>query len=52
MTSPNEPLQVGCGLVLPNRIMRAAMSGALAGPGNSPVAHLGRLYRTWSRGIR
>jgi len=52
MTSLNEPLQVGCGLVLPNRIMRAAMSEALADPGSSPAAHLGRLYRTWSRVIR
>jgi 2,4-dienoyl-CoA reductase-like NADH-dependent reductase (Old Yellow Enzyme family) len=52
MASLNEPLEVRCGLVSPNRIMRAAMSEALADPGNSPVAHFGRLYRTPSRGIR
>ena len=52
MAPLNEPRHVACGLVLPNRIMRAAMSGALADPGNPPAAHLGRLHRTWSRGTR
>jgi 2,4-dienoyl-CoA reductase-like NADH-dependent reductase (Old Yellow Enzyme family) len=50
MTSLHEPLQLPCGPVLPNRIMKAAMSEALADPGNSPGARLERLYRTWSRG--
>jgi 2,4-dienoyl-CoA reductase-like NADH-dependent reductase (Old Yellow Enzyme family) len=50
MTSLHEPLQLPCGLVLPNRIMKAAMSEALGDPGNSPGARLERLYRTWSQG--
>ena len=50
MTSLHDPLQLPCGQVLPNRIMKAAMSEALADSGNSPGARLERLYRTWSRG--
>jgi len=50
MTSLHDPLQLPCGLVLPNRIMKAAMSEALADSGNSPGTRLERLYRTWSRG--
>jgi 2,4-dienoyl-CoA reductase-like NADH-dependent reductase (Old Yellow Enzyme family) len=50
MTSLHEPLQLPCGLVLANRIMKAAMSEALGDAGNSPGARLERLYRTWSRG--
>ena len=52
MASLNEPRQVACGLVLPNPIMKAAMSGALADQGNPPGARLGRRYPTWSRGSR
>ena len=50
MTSLHDPLQLPCGQVLPNRIMKAAMSEALADPGNSPGARLERLYRRWSQG--
>src|SRR3954447_40421 len=50
MTSLHDPLRLPSGQVLPNRIMKAAMSGALADPGNSPGARLERLYRTWSQG--
>ena len=50
MTSLHDPLHLPCGLVLPNRIMKAAMSEALADSGNSPGARLERLYRTWSKG--
>ena len=50
MTSLHDPLPVPCGVVLPNRIMKAAMSEALADSGNSPGARLERLYRTWSKG--
>ena len=50
MTSLHDPLPLPCGQVLPNRIMKAAMSEALADSGNSPDARLERLYRTWSQG--
>jgi hypothetical protein len=51
MMSLNGPPQVACGPLDPSRITKAAMREALADPGNSPAAWLGRLHRTWSRGI-
>ena len=51
MTSLHDPLPLPSGLVLPNRLMKAAMSEALADSGNSPGARLERLYRRWSRGV-
>ena len=50
MTAPHDPLPLPCGQVLPNRLMKAAMSEALADPAHSPDARLERLYRTWSQG--
>ena len=50
MTSLTDPLPVPCGLVLPNRIMKASMSEALADSGNAPGNRLKQLYRTWSHG--
>ena len=50
MTSPHDPLHLPCGQVLPNRLMKAAMSEALADPAHSPDTRLERLYRTWSEG--
>ena len=37
-TSLHDPLTLPCGLVLPNRIMQAAMSEALTESANSPGA--------------
>ena len=51
MTSLHDPLPLPSGLVLPNRLMKAAMSEALADSGNSPSDRLERLYRRWSRGV-
>ncbi len=50
MTSPRDPLQLPCGLSLPNRMMKAAMSEALATSAHSPDGRLERLYRTWGQG--
>lgn len=50
MTSPQDPLPLPCGQVLPNRLMKAAMSEALSDSTHSPDARLERLYRTWSEG--
>lgn len=50
MNDLHEPLNLPCGLVLPNRIMKASMSEALAEPTHAPGARLEQLYRTWSRG--
>lgn len=50
MTSPSDRLQLPCGLTLPNRIMKAAMSESLANAGHSPDGRLEQLYRTWGQG--
>ncbi|MFN8070372.1 MAG: NADH:flavin oxidoreductase/NADH oxidase family protein [Mycobacterium sp.] len=50
MTDLHDPLTLPCGQVLPNRIMKAAMSEGLAESGHAPGARIEQLYRTWSRG--
>lgn len=50
MPALHDPLPLPCGQVLPNRIMKAALSEALADRENSPDERLERLYATWSRG--
>ncbi len=50
MTSLHDPLSLPCGLRLPNRIMKAAMSEALGNSAHAPDGRLERLYRTWGEG--
>lgn len=50
MSSLHEPLQLPNGSILPNRIMKAAMSEALGDGQHSPDDRLERLYRRWSNG--
>ena len=50
MTTLHEPLMLPNGQVLPNRIMKAALSEALADRQNAPDHRLVQLYRTWSEG--
>jgi 2,4-dienoyl-CoA reductase-like NADH-dependent reductase (Old Yellow Enzyme family) len=50
MTSLHDPLTLPNGQVLPNRIMKAAMSEALGDHRNAPDDRLERLYATWSEG--
>ena len=46
-----QPLALPCGLVLPNRIMKAAMGEGLADPWTSDVTPaLIRLYERWADG--
>ena len=49
MTSLHDPLQLPCGLVLPNRIMKAAMSEALADRATRPTP---ALSGSTARGVR
>ncbi len=51
MSSPlAQPLTLPCGQVIPNRILKSAMTEGLAGPdGNANERHC-QLYRTWSEG--
>lgn len=49
-SSLHDPLSLPCGQVLPNRIMKSAMSEALGTKGNAPDGRLDRLYTTWGQG--
>jgi 2,4-dienoyl-CoA reductase-like NADH-dependent reductase (Old Yellow Enzyme family) len=44
-----SPLVLRSGLVLPNRIAKAAMEEGLAGHAQLPDARLTRLYERWVR---
>ncbi len=46
----SDPLTLPCGVTLPNRIAKAAMSEHLASPIQSPTSGLVRLYERWSAG--
>ena len=48
--SADAPLSLACGLTLPNRIAKAAMSERLAAAERAPSEGLLRLYERWSRG--
>ncbi|WP_179473947.1 NADH:flavin oxidoreductase/NADH oxidase family protein [Mycolicibacterium vinylchloridicum] len=50
MTALSDPLTLPCGLVLPNRIMKAALSEGMANKRHAPDERLERLYSTWSKG--
>lgn len=50
MATLHDPLTLPCGQVLPNRIMKAALSEGLGTRKHAPDARLERLYSTWSRG--
>jgi 2,4-dienoyl-CoA reductase-like NADH-dependent reductase (Old Yellow Enzyme family) len=50
MTSLWDPLTLPCGQVLPNRIMKAALSEGLGDKQHAPDRRLARLYRTWGEG--
>jgi 2,4-dienoyl-CoA reductase-like NADH-dependent reductase (Old Yellow Enzyme family) len=50
MISLRDPLTLPCGLVLPNRIMKAALSEGMADKRKAPDRRLERLYTTWGKG--
>jgi 2,4-dienoyl-CoA reductase-like NADH-dependent reductase (Old Yellow Enzyme family) len=45
-----SPLTLPNGVVIPNRVAKAAMAEGLAGPGQRPGRKLVRLYRAWAEG--
>ncbi|NWG45189.1 MAG: NADH:flavin oxidoreductase/NADH oxidase family protein [Alphaproteobacteria bacterium] len=45
-----DPLALPCGVVLPNRLAKAAMTEGLADPRNRATIGHQRLYRRWSEG--
>lgn len=44
------PLTLNCGVVLPNRLAKSAMSEQLGSLQNAPTEELNRLYRIWANG--
>ena len=46
----DNPLTLPCGLILKNRIVKSAMSEALADEANNPTDRLVELYQRWSDG--
>lgn len=50
MTTLNDPLQLPCGVRLPNRILKSAMSEALGRRDHSPSDDLLHLYEVWGAG--
>ena len=46
----SSPLPLPCGAVLPNRILKSAMSEALGTPAHAPSDRLPPLYARWARG--
>ncbi|SFW65446.1 NADH:flavin oxidoreductase/NADH oxidase family protein [Amycolatopsis australiensis] len=45
-----EPLKLRCGAVLPNRLVKSALSEQLGDRRNGPTRELHELYRTWAHG--
>jgi 2,4-dienoyl-CoA reductase-like NADH-dependent reductase (Old Yellow Enzyme family) len=45
-----DPLTLACGLVIPNRLAKAALEENLASEGQVPGVALFKLYRAWSSG--
>lgn len=45
-----QPLKLACGITIPNRIAKSAMSEQLADRHGSPTTDLQQLYAAWARG--
>ncbi|ENW96059.1 NADH:flavin oxidoreductase/NADH oxidase family protein [Acinetobacter sp. NIPH 298] len=45
-----QPLKLACGISIPNRIVKSAMSEQLADRHGSPTTDLQQLYAAWARG--
>ncbi|KAJ5776775.1 hypothetical protein N7520_000021, partial [Penicillium odoratum] len=45
-----DPLELPCGLVLPNRLVKAAMAEGLAESGRLPGTRIFRVYEKWAKG--
>jgi 2,4-dienoyl-CoA reductase-like NADH-dependent reductase (Old Yellow Enzyme family) len=46
----SQPLKLPCGVIVPNRLAKAAMTEGLATGNGVPTPELERLYRMWSEG--
>lgn len=50
MTVLNTAFTLPCGISIPNRLCKAAMTEGLAEPGGRAGARIARLYKTWAQG--
>lgn len=50
MTLMASPFTLPCGVTIPNRLAKAAMTEGLAEPGGRAGARIARAYRTWAAG--
>lgn len=50
LSSLQQPLKLACGISIPNRIAKSAMSEQLADRHGSPTIDLQQLYAAWARG--
>lgn len=46
----NQPFKLPCGVTIPNRIVKSAMSENVAAPGGRPSTEIIKLYETWGKG--
>lgn len=45
-----QPLMLPCGVSIPNKLCKSAMTEGLANANDNPTTKLNRLYQTWSEG--
>ena len=50
MTTLTDPLALPCGAVVPNRLLKSAMSEVLGTRSHAPSEALPRLYGRWAQG--
>ena len=51
MTKPlSQALLLKCGVTLPNRLAKSAMTEGLASPSGAPTPAHNQLYKTWAEG--
>lgn len=50
LNSLQQPFELACGITIPNRIVKSAMSEQLADRHGSPTIDLQKLYAAWARG--
>ena len=46
----NDPLELPCGVILPNRLLKSAMTEGLANVNDQATPRLSTLYRRWAEG--
>ena len=50
MPALNDPLELPCGVILPNRLLKSAMTEGLANSKDQATPRLAALYKRWAEG--